>query len=588
MTSKSLFLISTVTDRYVCVELFDKSDYIINVDELTGRTNKLHNTYTMSESHGTALILKRHEDLEKVAAYVKQTVREKSLDLLGEDLSEDDKFVGLRINEEENEIIWHDYGHHGTHLDFNPISESVIKEFPDVEMERQGWWGQEVWNYLVADGKWQKYTLWKFYAYTGGKSDELQLEHKEPEYGRTEEEKCEERERMCKEIAERLSLLQPEAEIAVYAYDYYELYPSTEWFCRAKGGNTTIEHVDHGLVRIMDYFDEIEWVESLGHVLLHPMEFAAEVIRRAREGEDYCPAIAAEMMMNGFTSNYFSLIEPTDKEWLMKLAEEQENIGAIYCLLYGMRKKFQYFYETFVDDDLHEEVSLLRSDIVEGSTFEKNEGEEERLIQKVMEQKHRLSVEELTKLCFEIDDKQELLLELIRKGDEEAAIFIDDPVILQELCDKGNKTAAEQMAYIYAYGDEANGIFVDYVKAAEYMKLAGKEFNANDYQEEADPHDFDYSLKGDAGTLGAIRTMIDNLCQRFGTPGNELGMFVPLGPVMQKLVGSPHYEGNILSMEQPNPDCLILKTEANSGAPLLYALRQAFANLDVEVKETKW
>ncbi len=30
----------------------------------------------MSESHGTTLILKRHEDLEKVAAYVKQQVRE--------------------------------------------------------------------------------------------------------------------------------------------------------------------------------------------------------------------------------------------------------------------------------------------------------------------------------------------------------------------------------------------------------------------------------------------------------------------------------------------------------------------------------
>ena len=38
MTSKSLFLISTVTDRNVCVEFFDKSDFIINVDELTGQT----------------------------------------------------------------------------------------------------------------------------------------------------------------------------------------------------------------------------------------------------------------------------------------------------------------------------------------------------------------------------------------------------------------------------------------------------------------------------------------------------------------------------------------------------------------------
>ena len=545
----------------------------------------------MSESHGTVLILKHHEDLEKVAAYVKQQVREQSLELLGEDLSEDDKYVGLRIKGEENEIIWHDYGHHGTHLDFNPISESVIMEFPDVEMERQGWWGQEVWNYLVADGKWQEYTLWKFYVYTGGKSDELQLEYKEPKDGRTEEERHEERNNMCKEMAERLSQSNPGVEIAVYTSDYYSSPYTTVYkeFYKAKDGQATKDYVDSGVMAIMDCgsFDELEWVESIGHVLLHPMEFAAELIRRAREGEDYCPAIAAEMILDGDTAKYFSLIEPADKKWLMKRAEEHEDIGAIYCLLHGMHRKYKYWNETFVDEDTNEEVECLRYDIVEGSTFEKNEGEEERLIQMVMEQKHRFSAEELTKLCFEIDDNKELLLERIKKGDEEAAIFIDDPIILQELCEKGNKTAAEHMGYKYAYGDEANGIFVDYVKAAEYMKLASEEFDANDYRDDADPHDFKYTLKGDAGTLGDIRTMVDNLCQRLGTPGNELGMFVPLGPVMQKLVGSPHYEGNILSMERPTPNCLILKSEANKGEPLLYALRQRYENLNIEMKKAE-
>ena len=74
----------------------------------------------MSESHGTTLILKRHEDLEKVAAYVKQQVCEKSIEQVGEDLSEDRELVGLQINEDENKIIWHDYGHHGDHLEFTP------------------------------------------------------------------------------------------------------------------------------------------------------------------------------------------------------------------------------------------------------------------------------------------------------------------------------------------------------------------------------------------------------------------------------------------------------------------------------------
>ena len=279
----------------------------------------------MSE-YGTTLRLKRHEDLAKVAAYVKQQVREKSIEQVGEDLSKDDDFVGLRINEDENKIIWHDYGHHGDHLDFNPIAESVIREFPEVEMERRGWWGpQEVWNYVIADGKWQEYILWKFVAYIDGKGEEVQLEYKEPKDGRTEEEKREERDKMCKEIAERLSRSHPDVEIAVYAYDRYEPYTSVEDFYKAKDGCATKEMVDRGLVAIMKcgYFDCIEWVESIGHVLLHPKEFAAEVIRRAREGED--AFIATEMLTDGDTTRDTSLIEPDDKEWLMKLIEERRS-----------------------------------------------------------------------------------------------------------------------------------------------------------------------------------------------------------------------------------------------------------------------
>ena len=113
----------------------------------------------MSESHGSVLTLKRHEDLEKVATYVKQQVREKSLELLGEDLSMDSDYVGLQINDAENNIIWHDYGHHGEHLDFSPIANSVIKEFPDVEIELQRWWGESTWNYIIVDGKWKEISL---------------------------------------------------------------------------------------------------------------------------------------------------------------------------------------------------------------------------------------------------------------------------------------------------------------------------------------------------------------------------------------------------------------------------------------------
>ena len=62
--------------------------------------------------------MKHREDFEKVEAFVKQQVREKSMELLGEDLSVDG-FVGLKIKKEKNEVLWYDFGHHGEHLDFS-------------------------------------------------------------------------------------------------------------------------------------------------------------------------------------------------------------------------------------------------------------------------------------------------------------------------------------------------------------------------------------------------------------------------------------------------------------------------------------
>ena len=349
--------------------------------------------------------------------------------------------------------------------------------------------------------------------------------------------------------------------------------------------------VDRGWVAIMDcaYLDAMEWVESIGHVLLHPMEDAAEVIKRAREDED--AFIATEMLLHGDTARYFSLIEPADKEWLMKQVEEREDVCAIYSLLHGMHHKYKYWTETFVDEDTNMEVELLRYEDVEGSTFEKNEGEEERLIQMVMEKKDSLTIEQLTKLCSEIEDNQELLLERIKKGDEAAAIFINDPATLQELCDKGNKYAAYELYHKCMWGDEENGIFINKREAKHYFDLAGdvpqqyeEEWDDVDDPGEECPEEFCYTLTGNADTLGAVETLINDLCQQYGTPGNELGLYVPQQILMKLLVGSDsiYYRGNVISMERQASDRLVIITEADKGEPLLYALRECFENLEIE------
>lgn len=528
----------------------------------------------MSESHGCVLTLKRHEDLEKVVTYVKQKVREKSLELRGEDLSVDSEYAGLQINNAKNSIIWHDYGHHGEHLDFYPIADSVIKEFPGVEMELQGWWGQDVRNYIIVDGEWQEYTLWKFVAYAKGKGEEVLMEYKEMTDGLSDEEKQGERDRICKELAEQHSEKLPGVEIAVYCYDYYDLTCHTNEFYRAKDGCTSHEYVDDGLERLMyGDIDEMEdSIECVGQVLLYPMECAAEIIKRARKDEDWFPRYATEMMLYGDTAHYFSQIEPSDKDWLMNLAEEHTDIGAIYCLLFGLNNKFRYWNETFVDEDTHEEVTLLRCESVNGSTFEKQEGEEEHLVQIIINEPYHYSNEEIMKVYRAAPNNIELLHTCIKKH---------------------SKDAAREMYEKFYYGDEEHGIFIDRKKAKEYYDLAGdavyEEWDDSDDPGEEDPWTYEYTLTGNNDTLSAIYKMIEDLCRDYGTPDNELGLYVPQRLLMKLLVGSDteYYRGNVLTMERKTSDSLAITTEADKGEPLLYALRQAFPYLNIEMKERK-
>lgn len=411
------------------------------------------------------------------------------------------------------------------------------------------------------------YKLWKFVAYTNGKGEEELLEYKEAKDERTEEEKHDERDRMCKELAEQQSRQLPGVEIAVFCYNYNELYSYIEEFYSAKDGCVIHQHVDAGLVEIMScgYFDGMDWVKSYGEALLHPLDFLAEIIKRARKGDDYCPLYATRMMLYGNTAHYFSLIEPSDKEWLMKQAEEHNDIGAIYCLLFGMNNRFQYWNETFVDEDTHEEVTLLRYDPLEGSTFEKHEGEEARLVQIIIDESYQYPADEIMKVFRLVPNNIELLHICIEKGD---------------------KDAAEELGYKYAKGDEKNGIFIDLKKAKEYYDKAGVVLDPDEVEdEEDDPQEYDYTLQGNVATINGIRKTIDDLCRDYGTPDNELGLYVPMSVLMKLLVGSIAYCGNILSMEQPSPDRLFIHAEANNGYPLLYALRQCFDNLEITMKE---
>ena len=177
------------------------------------------------------------------------------------------------------------------------------------------------------------------------------------------------------------------------------------------------------------------------------------------------------------------------------------------------------------------------------------------------------------------------MLAAIGSPDVDVVNPIHDPAILQDLCNNGSKSAALKLGQLYDKGDEKNGIFRNPVKARRYYKLAGKKYEY--VPEEEDPHEADYFLRGSAEGLAAVKTLVDELAQKYGEPENELGLYVSMNILMKTLVGSQYYDGNLLTMNTDDPECIVLHAEANRVEPLLYALQQAFPNLDIEAKETK-
>ena len=180
--------------------------------------------------------------------------------------------------------------------------------------------------------------------------------------------------------------------------------------------------------------------------------------------------------------------------------------------------------------------------------------------------------------------RREILI-AIGSPDVDVTNPIQNPAILQELCNNGSKSAALKLGQMYDKGDEKNGIFRHPLKAREYFKMAGEKY---EYEpEEENPHEADYFLRGSAEELAAVKTLVDELTQKYGDAFNEFGLYIPMNILMKTLVGSRYYDGNLLSMNTDNPGCIVLHAEANKMEPLLYALRQAFPNLTIEMKETK-
>ena len=294
-------------------------------------------------------------------------------------------------------------------------------------------------------------------------------------------------------------------------------------------------------------------------------------LEKARKGDLETQREVIDAIFNADSfEQMMSQLQPDDELWLRKLANEKHDARAITLLLVGMENRYSTWDEEFTDEDTGEPFTFTHAESVDGETlFPRNDVESLRLYTLICQNWQQIDSAELYQIWNAI----------------RCCTTLDYTVLLHHLADEANgKDAMSELAETYRYGDERNGIYINRAMAKKYYDMLGEDYDPAEDETEDDPVETDYTLKGNAETLKGIRDTINDLCQRFGTPDNEFGMFVPLQPLMKLLVGSDDeaYRGNVLRMEQKDANTLVLHTESNNPGPLYYALHQSFPNLEIE------
>lgn len=294
-------------------------------------------------------------------------------------------------------------------------------------------------------------------------------------------------------------------------------------------------------------------------------------LEKARKGDLETQREVIDAIFNADSfEQMMSQLQPDDEQWLRQLANEKHDARAITLLLVGMENRYSTWDEEFTDEDTGEPFAFTHAESVDGETlFPRNDVESLRLYTLICQNWQQIDSAELYQIWNAI----------------RCCTTLDYTVLLHHLADEANdKDAMSELAETYRYGDERNGIYINRPMAKKYYDMLGEDYDPAEDDTEDDPVETDYTLKGNAETLKGIRDTINDLCQRFGTPDNEFGMFVPLQPLMKLLVGSDDeaYRGNVLRMEQKDANTLVLYIESNNPGPLYYALHQSFPDLEIE------
>lgn len=284
----------------------------------------------------------------------------------------------------------------------------------------------------------------------------------------------------------------------------------------------------------------------------------------------------------------------THEQAIRELADKGDRV-ALACLIYcnvAKRPIFHAWTEEFFDEETGKTYLIDREEIEdyeEDTIFSMDKGNIEAYYEKILTECKHWATDELHKL-----------IRLLESYDDQ---FHLQP-IYRELANRNDAYGFMRLGDTFLHGCEKYGYYKDKDQSSKYyekaLELGADELFSEDIKDtlnsfdeyfkqpnDAEPCTYRYIIRGEQTQLDGIETMINQLCQLYGAPDNEMGMFVPFDELFRLMVGSKYYYGNIMQMERtPDALTLIFETEDGESNLLSYALRECFGEgLDIQIVE---
>jgi len=266
------------------------------------------------------------------------------------------------------------------------------------------------------------------------------------------------------------------------------------------------------------------------------------------------------------------------REYLLDQMERVKNIEI---------RHYRIMIEDFLDEDSGEIIKNERKELIsteQTCSDEEKDALAREFIHAMTMGHHLLSHEELVSAYYEI----------IWPDANGAA----NRQLLTELSESGFSPATWDLWSGYYDGDENKGLYKDKALARKYMEIyiqsgydddgyVAELLSEIDEEQDDDPDPYETEIQISAPSR-LVERMIKEFCERFGTPGNEAGMFVPLEKLMYALVGSKEYEGNVLGLERNDKGLMItMESEQDTVYAFTCALQDAFGRMDIDIVSSK-